>query len=228
MFGLVWSILQPIPLALVLYVVFSSSFRNQVTDYLVYVLSGVVFWSFFQGAVLSSINSLRRNANVLRQLPVQASVFPISAVLSAGVHLALSLAGLLVFVSIIGFAPSMSLLFLPVAVAFAVVFTAGVGLLLCPLALFFGDLHEAINLILGVLIYATPIFYPVSILPAPLQPLVANSPLAALMSCFREPLQHGSLPPLGVLANAFGSALVTFALGWRVFERYRHRIPFHV
>lgn len=228
MFGLVWAVLQPVPLALMLYAVFSGAFREKISEYFVYVICGIVFWSFFQNGIMSAINSLHRNATVLRQLPVQAIVFPLSAAISAGAHLALSLIGLLGVLFLLGLRPSVDLLFLPIAIAIAVVFTAGVGLLLCPLALIFGDLNEAISLILGVLIYATPVFYPVSILPAVLQPIILNSPLAAILTCFREPIQHGALPSWPILANAVVSAGVTFALGWHVFQKYRNRIPFHV
>jgi len=227
-FGLTWALFQPVPLALVLYLVFSGTFREQVPDYAAYVLSGVIFWTFFQNGVLSSINSLHRSAATLRQLPVQAGVFPIAAVISSGVHLSLSLIAVLGLLLATGLAPSPALLSLPVSVVIAVVFTAGVGLLLAPLALFFGDANEAIGLILGVLVYATPVFYPVSVLPPALQSVVVNSPLAAILACFREPILHGALPAAGVMANALGSAAIAFTLGWTVFARYRYRIPFHV
>lgn len=227
-FGLTWALLQPVPLALVLYGVFSGTFRGQVPNYAAYVLSGVIFWSFFQNGVLSSINSLHRSTAVLRQLPVQAAVFPIAAVLSSGVHLALSLVGALALLWAFGLAPSAALLSLPVSVGIAILFTTGVGLLLCPLALFFGDANEAISLILGVLVYATPVFYPVSVLPPPLRPIVLNSPLAAILACFREPILNGAFPTGGIVANAAISATLAFALGWTVFARYRYRIPFHV
>jgi ABC-2 type transport system permease protein len=227
-FGLTWALLQPVPLALVLYGVFSGTFRGLVPNYAAYVLSGVIFWSFFQNGVLSSINSLHRSAAVLRQLPVQASVFPIAAVISSGVHLTLSLIGALVLLLALGLAPSLALLSLPVSVVMAIFFTAGVGLLLCPLALFFGDANEAISLILGVLVYATPVFYPVSVLPPFLQPIVLNTPLAAILACFREPILNGALPSASIMGIAVTSAALAFALGWTVFARYRFRIPFHV
>lgn len=227
-FGLTWALLQPVPLALVLYGVFSGTFRGQVPNYAAYVLSGVVFWSFFQNGVLASINSLHRSTAVLRQLPVQAAVFPIAAVLSSGVHLTLSLVGALAVLLALGLTPSAALLSLPVSVGIAILFTIGVGLLLCPLALFFGDANEAISLILGVLVYATPVFYPVSVLPPLLRPIVSNSPLAAILACFREPILNGAFPPGGIVANAVVSAALAFGLGWTVFARYRYRIPFHV
>lgn len=227
-FGLIWGLLQPAPLALVLYGVFSGTFREHVPNYAAYVLSGVIVWSCFQNGVLSSINSLHRSAAVLRQLPLQASVFPIAAVISSGVQLTLSLIGALALFLAFGLTPSAAWLSLPLAVVLATVFTAGVGLLVCPLALFFGDANEAISLILGVFVYATPVFYPVSSLPPFLQPVVLNSPLAAILACFREPILNGVLPASGIMANALTSAAATFALGWIVFARYRYRIPFHV
>ena len=69
--------LQPLLMMVVLHLVFSSIFRFNVTNYPVYVLSGVLFWNFFNQSIVSSMNSLRQNAGILQKLPVPMEVFPI-------------------------------------------------------------------------------------------------------------------------------------------------------
>lgn len=227
--GFVWTMLQPLLMMLVLQTVFSSVFRGfAITNYPVYALSGVMFWNFFSQSIISSMNSLRGNAQLLQKLPVPKAVFPLANVISGVVNLSFALVPLLLILVVTGHPLTPALLFLPVAILIAALFTLGAGLLLSPLAVFFSDVVELIGVILSLLMYLTPIFYPKEIVPEPLRWVVRFNPVRSILEVFRDPIYQGEIPPLSHLAVSVGIALLAFALGFWVFRRSSDRIPFYV
>lgn len=227
--GFVWTMLQPLLTMLVLQTVFSSVFRGfAITNYPVYALAGIMFWNFFSQSIVSSMNSLRGNAQLLQKLPVPTAVFPLANVISGVVNLAFALVPLLLILLVTGHPLTPALLFLPVSILIAALFTLGAGLLLAPLAVFFSDVVELIGVIMSLLMYLTPVFYPKEIVPEPFAWIVRYNPIRSILEVFRDPIYQGEIPPLSHLAVSVGIAAFVFALGFWVFRRSTDRIPFYV
>jgi ABC-2 type transport system permease protein len=226
--GFVWTMLQPLLMMLVLHLVFSALFRFNLPNYQVYALAGILFWNFFSQSIVSSMNSLRGNAAILQKLPVPKAVFPLATVISGVVNLGFALVPLLLVVVATGHPLRPALLFLPIAVLIAAVFTLGAGLLLSPLAVFFHDVVELIGVALMLLMYLTPVFYPMEIVPDNLRWLVRFNPARSILEVFRDPIYQGEVPPLTHLSVAVAIALLALALGAWAFRRSSDRIPFYV
>jgi ABC-type polysaccharide/polyol phosphate export permease len=227
--GFVWTMLQPLLTMLVLQTVFSSIFRGfSITNYPVYALAGVLFWNFFSQSIVSSMNSLRGNAQLLQKLPVPKAVFPLANVISGVVNLTFALVPLFLILLVTGHPLRPALLFLPVAIFLAALFTLGAGLLLSPLAVFFHDVVELVGVLLSLLMYLTPVFYPKEIVPENLRWVVRYNPIRSILETFRDPIYQGEVPPLSHLAVCTGIAILVFVLGFWVFRRSSDRIPFYV
>jgi len=226
--GFLWTMLQPLLTMLVLQLVFSAIFRFELRNYPVYALSGILFWNFFQQSIIASMNSLRGNAGILRKLPVPCAVFPVATVLSGLLNLSLALVPLGVIMLASGHPLTPALAFLPVAMLLAAVFTLGAGLLLAPLAVFFHDVTELVGVALTLLMYLTPLFYPMAIVPERVRWVVRYNPVRSILEVFRDPIYFGKVPPLQHLTVALGVALTALALGALVFRKTSHRIPFYV
>lgn len=227
--GLFWSMLQPLLTLTVMTVVFSTIFRFDVINYPVYALSGILFWNFFNQSIVASMNSLKGYAHILQKLPVPMAVFPVSTVISGIVNLVLALVPMLAIVVFTNHPIGPSLLFLPVAILIAALFTLGAGLLLAPLAVFFGDVVELITVVLMLLFYMTPIFYPKSIVEGhKLYFLIRYNPVRSILEVFRDPIYFQKIPPLSHLSVAVLLALVALAIGAWAFRRSGDRIPFYL
>jgi ABC-type polysaccharide/polyol phosphate export permease len=226
--GLLWTMLQPLLNMLVLTTVFSSVFRFDIVNYPVYALSGILFWNFFQQGIVSSMNSLRGNASLLQKLAVPRAVFPLAAVGAGTLNLCLALVPLLAILLVTGHPLRLSLLFLPVAVLLMALFTAGFGLLLSPLAVFFFDVVEMLAVVLTLLAYLTPIFYPMTIVPPHWQWVIRFNPLRCVLEVFRYPIYNGSVPPAACIVVAVVAALASLAIGAAVFRKVSDRIPFYI
>ncbi len=226
--GFLWTMLQPLLTMAVLYAVFSSLFRFNIANYPVYVLAGLLFWNFFQQSIITSMNSLRANAQLLQKLPVPILVFPLATVLSGLVNLFLALVPVLALLLVTGHPVTPALLFLPVSILVAALFTLGAGLLLAPLAVFFHDVVEFVTVLFTLAYFLTPVFYPREILPERLAPIVRFNPIRSILEVFRDPIYLGKIPPLTHLTVAAGLAVLALLLGAAAFRRSSDRIPFFV
>ena len=228
MLGLLWTMLQPLLYMLVLTLVFSSIFRFNVRNYPVYALSGILFWNFFSQSIVCSMNSLKGNAVLMQKLPIPHLVFPVATVISGLVNLILALVPLFAILIVTGQPLRPSLFFLPVAILLAALFTLGAGMLLSPLAVFFSDTVELVGVMLTLMMYMTPIFYPMSIVPKKMEWVIRYSPIRSILEVFRDPIYYGKIPPLSHLAVATSVTVVIVALGYWVFRRSGDRIPFYL
>ena len=226
--GFVWTMLQPLLTMIVLHVVFSTMFRFDVDNYPVYVLAGVLFWNFFSQSIVSSMNSLRGNASLLKKLPVPHAVFPVATVISGVINLVLALVPLFIVLVVTGHPLTPALLFLPVSILIAALFTLGAGLLLSPLAVFFYDVVELVGVLMMLGMYLTPVFYPMSIVPERFRWIVRFNPVRSILEVFRDPIYYGKVPPLSHLTVAASVAVLLFAIGYWSFRRSADRIPFYV
>ena len=229
--GFTWTMLQPLLTMLVLQLVFSSLFRFKLDygNYPVYALSGILFWNFFSQSIVASMNSLKGNAVLLKKLPIPKEVFPLSTVISGVINLCLAIVPLLLILLATHHPLTPALFFLPVSILLAALFTMGAGLLLSTLAVFFSDVVEMIGVVLSILMYLTPIFYPMSILKdSRYLPLVRFNPVRSILEVFRDPIYHGKVPPLTHLTVCVGIALAALAIGAFAFRKSSDRIPFYI
>jgi homopolymeric O-antigen transport system permease protein len=226
--GLLWTMLQPLLMMLVFYTVFSSLFRFNISNYPVYALAGILFWNFFQQSIITSMNSLKGNAHILQKVPVPKAIFPVATVLSGIINLSLALVPLLLILIVTGHPLRPALAFLPVSILIAAIFTIGAGLLLSPLAVFFSDIIELVGVLLMLVMYMTPIFYPMAIVPDHLRWTVRFNPVRSILEVFRDPIYYGKIPPLSHISIACTVALVAFGLGALMFRRSTNRIPYYL
>lgn len=227
--GFVWTLLHPLMTMTVLSVVFSEVFRPQVAHYALHALAGIVFWQFFSQTITSSLYSLKGNAAVLTKLPLPTSLFPLSTVLSGLVNALFAVVPLLIIVFVSGARPSAGVLVaLPVSLLATTVFTLGVSLLLAPLAVMFSDTIEVVGILLTLLMYLTPVFYPSDIVPPRYQWVVTLNPLAAMLDLFRAPLLGQAAPSMAVWLVVFAASVVAITAGALVFVRVSRRLALYL
>ena len=226
--GFAWTMLQPMLMMGVLHIAFSTIFKFNVENYPVYVLAGLLFWNFFSQSIVASMNSLRANSGLIQKLPVPKSVFPLAVVISGVINLCLALLPLFVLLMVTGHPLRPALLFLPVSILIAALFTLGAGLLLAPLAVFFHDIVELIGVILQIVLFLTPIMYPMVIVPERWLWIVRFNPVRSILEVFRDPIFYGKIPPASHLTVAALLAIGLFALGAFAFSRTSRRITMYL
>jgi ABC-type polysaccharide/polyol phosphate export permease len=115
-----------------------------------------------------------------------------------------------------------------VSILLAGLFTLGAGLLLSPLAVFFSDVVELVTVVLTLLMYLTPIFYPMAIVPEQYRWVVRFNPERSILEVFRDPIYYGKIPPLAHVGVCVAVALTALLIGTLAFRRSSDRIPFYI
>lgn len=226
--GFVWTMLQPLLTMLVLQMVFSTIFRFEILNYPVYALAGILFWNFFSQSIIASMNSLRGNASLISKMPVPKEVFPLATVIAGVVNLLLALVPLFAILLATGHPIRPAILFLPIAILLAGLFTLGVGLLLSPMAVFFHDVVELVGVVMTLMMYLTPVFYPMSIIPGRLLWVVRFNPIRSVLEVFRDPIYLGKIPPWSHLSVVLVIVVLALVVGSFFFRRSSDRIPLYV
>lgn len=225
--GVGWSLLHPLLTMGVQYVVFSALFRPAVENYPLYLLAGVVCFSFFQESVSAALTAVVGNAGLITKVHVPPAVYPLSRASSSAVNLTLSLLPLLLLAAFTGaLRPAAALL--PAALGLLALFSLGVGLALACMMVFFRDTQFLWGVGSMLWMYLTPVFYPLSILPEPLRDFVAVNPLYRLLGLVRTLLLSGRVPDVREWAACALAAAAAFFFGAAVFRRYEDRFIFYL
>lgn len=217
--GYVWSILDPLVMAGIYFFVFQVVFRRSVGDdpYIVFLLSGLLPWMWFTGAVSDSTRAFLREAKLVRSTKIPRTIWVLRLVASKGIEFALSLPVLALFAVLGGAQLHWQVVFFPVAMALQAVLVTGVGLLVAPLVVFFRDLERATKLALRFLFYASPIIYGTRDLPESLHLLAAFNPLSGIFGLYRSAFFPEQLDLTEALVGA-GMCFLLLAVGLAVFR----------
>jgi ABC-2 type transport system permease protein len=163
--GYLWSLIRPLMLFGVLLFVFTKVFKlggEEVKHYPVFLLLGIVLFTFFQEATTNSVTSVVAQEGVVRKTQFPRLVIPLSTVLTGAFNFCLNLLVVLAFVLAFGVEPAWTWLLFPLALAALFVLTATMGMALSVLYVRFRDVAIIWLVLAQVLFYATPILYPIT------------------------------------------------------------------
>jgi lipopolysaccharide transport system permease protein len=229
-FGLLWTMLNPLLLMVVYTVVFATIMKAPQRNFAIFLLSGLLPWLFFSISVLQGLNSILANQELIRKVRVPQAVFPLSVVGSNLVNFTLSLVPLVLLMAVLRQPFTPALLFLPVGILILTVFTSGVTLLFATFTVFFRDVRHLAEVALQMLMYLSPVFYDLQMLGQrdawwfhAFRFLLKVNPLWYLLDLIRSPVYYGRLPSLQTTGIACAAALAALALGYFVFQRLSPR-----
>lgn len=185
--GYLWSLLKPLMMFGVLYIVFTKIIRlgNDIPFYPAYLLLGLVLWTFFVEATVAGMNAIVGRGDMIRKVSIPKYTIVISSVLSAFVTFLLNMVVVFVFMIFnnVPFQPSIFLAILYIIEL--IVFCLGISFLLSALYVRFRDFSHIWDVILQILFYTTPIIYSLAIVPASFVKIVAISPLTQIIQDIR-------------------------------------------
>jgi ABC-2 type transport system permease protein len=231
-FGYLWSLVRPLMLFAVLLVVFTRIFRFEVVNYPVLLLFNLVVFGLFQEGTGAAVNSVLAQEGIVRKTQFPRLVIPLSSVLVAFFTLALNLIAVFVFILAYGVDPQWTWLLLPLILLLVLVLTCAVSLLLSALNVRFRDVAIIWTVMATVLLYGSPIIYPITILePSFLRDVLLANPLTLIFEQARswiiDPAAPGAVEVAGGWLNMLPAAAIYVAvcfLGVWVFRREAPKI----
>lgn len=227
--GYVWSILNPLLIMLVMMVVFSSMFKHNIDNFPVYLFIGRMFFSFVTDATNSGMRSITGNAGLIKKTPVPKYIFPIANITSAAVTFLFSLGAFAIVLVFTRTPINVSVVFFPVIVIQAYLFSLGLGFFLAQLNVFFRDTTHLYSVFTTAWMYLTPIFYPLENLSPKMQHVISNyNPIYFFVEQGRQIFLQGMVPSGMLMVKGFVSGLLMLVVGLLLFKRNQDKFILHI
>ena len=220
--GFFWSLLSPLLLALVLYFVFRHLWGRE-QDFAINLLVGIMAWQFFTTATTSSLRAIVGNVGLVTRVYIPRQILVLSEALSTLINSLLTFLVLLPIIAVLlGHLPVTVPLFFLIHIIYFF-FIYGAGLLLSSLFVYFRDLNQIWQVLIRVLFFCSPIFYPISIVPASLMPYYTLNPLTQFIIVYRDVMVAGDLPSLYSMVVVIGFSVTAYLVGSLVFSKLQCR-----
>jgi len=218
--GMLWSVLNPLGMMVIMSIVFSHVFRGNIQNFPVYLMCGQVIFNFYNEASTVAMGSILGNSALIKKVYVPKYLFPMSKICSCFVNLMTSFAALLIVIIATGTQLKWTVILLFMPVFYIFVFSLGMGLLLSALVVTFRDLQHLYGVLITALMYLTPIFYPIEILPDWVAGIVGLNPLANIIEMLREVIMYGTVPDGILHLKCILSCTIAMTLGlWTFYKQ---------
>ena len=213
--GYLWSLLKPLLMFGTLYLVFSVFVRWDVENYKLYLLLGIILWNFLSEVTLNSMVLLGGKAPILKKIYFPRWIIVIASSLTSVFSLLLNVVVFFIFFILSGAHFHITIWFLPLYLVELYVLTVGATLLLCALYPKFRDIHHIWEVFVQLGFWATPIIYPISIVPEKYHKLIFLNPAARIIQGCRQAIIGPSGEFMGFASHIIVTliAVCIFAVG---------------
>ncbi|MDP2996916.1 MAG: ABC transporter permease [Bryobacterales bacterium] len=222
--GVFWSLANPLVMMGVLTFVFRKILAGgPIEDFPLFVLTGLVPFNFFSVAWLNGSTSVFDNSGLIKKVGFPREIVPISSVLGNTVHFGVQTGLLIVFTLSFGKGIHLSWLWLPVVMAFEIVFVCGLALLSSAIDVYVRDVRYVVESANLVVFWLVPVFYSFTIIPAHYREVYQLNPIAAVVLAFRHILLEAKAPPEVLLVKLALVSTAMLGIGLFVFGRLKRR-----
>lgn len=227
--GVLWSVLNPLLMMVVLAVVFSNVLKfGNIPNFPLYLILGNTIFALMSDSTRDGMYSILESSSLIKKVHIEKLIFPLEKVIFHVVNFCFSLIAVALVMLWFRVIPTPRALFLPLLVLYVAVFSAGLSMLLSALAVFFRDVLHLWGVVVTAWTYATPLFYPVELLPDTLQKAEAFNPMYHYVTYFRDIFLYGITPGLEENLVCLGMAAITFLVGYLVFRKFEKKFILYV
>lgn len=218
--GFLWTYLNPLCQVVIYSAVFSIVFRVQIEKFYLYLIIGMMPWTFFSTTVQGGANCIRAQSEMVKKIYFPREVLPISFATSSFVNMLLSF--IITFLAIAtanwGFNLS-AILYLPLVMIIEYFFSLGLLLIVSAVTVYFRDLEHIMSVLMMAWIYVTPIMYDVSYIPEEFRDIFFANPMTPIICAYHDILYYKQLPDVNYLIQSGIVAFVVLVIGFLAFAK---------
>lgn len=218
--GAAWAIFQPL-FAMLLFTLFFGKLARIPSDnvpYPLFAYAGLLPWTFFANAVTNSSNSLVGSSSLITKVYFPRLIIPVAAVAAGLLDLAIAFVLLIPLLVYYGIVPGPSVLFLPIFVLLTTLLAIGVGLWSAALNVKYRDVRYALPFLIQLWLFASPVIYPLSLVPDRWRWVLQLNPMTGFIEGFRASL-FGRAPDIQAIAIGVVVTLLVLLIGIFTFRR---------
>ena len=233
--GVLWSLLYPVLMMAVMAVVFSNVFKFSVpgVNYLVYLMTGLTFFNYYNEASNLAMSSVVGNFSLLNKIYIPKYIFPLSKCLFVGINFLLTLIPLYAVILLSGSGETkchitVIHLLLPYSFLCLLIFTIGISFILSTISVFLRDMFYIYGIVLTILSYFTPIMYDISMLDPIIQKVLKLNPLYHYITFARTIILYDQVPSLRSFVICGASCLIVFIAGVIIFKKNQDKFIYYM
>ncbi len=222
-FGVLWSFINPLLQIAVYAIVFPLIMRNNIPNYTVFMVCGLIPWAYFSSSVNRSTFVMIENGNILKKVYFPREILPLSLVTSETVNFLISSIIILVFTLANGIALSWLIVLFPVVLLVQYVLQLGIALILSSVTVYFRDLNHFMGVLLQLFFYATPIVYSIETIPENFRWILKFNPMTYIIEGYRSIFYTHEMPDFKAIGIVFAIAVALLILGYLLFNKLQKR-----
>lgn len=217
--GILWSFINPLLTVLVYAIVFPYILRVKQENYLIFLIVGVIPWSFVTNVIMQGSTSILNNAEIIKKVYFPREILPISVATSGLVNFLISSLIILIFIIFSGIGLTKYILLFPFIAILQYLLLLGITFITCSVDIYMRDLEYIVNFFLNLAFYATPIIYSVDMFPAKFRWILNINPFAVIIESYRDILLNGVFPDISSLLYITILSLVVLFFGYFIFRK---------
>ena len=219
--GVIWSFVNPLLQVLVYAIVFPYLIGNRVDNYVVYLITGIIPWTFFSTVIQTCGTCIKANSGIIKKVYFPRIILPLSAMISGLINFFISCLIILLFCFLFGVGISWHIVFVPLYALIEGVFALGIGMIVGACDAYVQDLEYIVNFLLQLAFYGTPIVYDIGQFESAglLGKLVMMNPMTQIVTAFRDCFLYHRLPDFNMLVPLTAVALIMLGIGTLVFNK---------
>ena len=218
--GVLWSFVNPLLQVLIYAIVFPFILRNTQENYVVFLIIGILPWTWFTTSIGQGTPCILYNAGIVKKVYFPREILPISVVTSGMINYLISFIIILIFLLVSGIGFSIYILYIPLIIIIQYILSFGILLITSAINVYIRDTEYIVNFIINMLFYATPILYsPEVFAKSPISWIFKINPLAVIITGYRDALFYKTLPNLSSLGIVFVGSVVLLLIGIAIFRK---------
>lgn len=220
--GFIWWVLEPLMYLAIFYVVFSKIKQVKTENFVQFLLVGLIFWQWFKSSISQSSSIVLNQLNLLRQIKIPAWLFPVIKISANTFKFSIVFCLLLAFLWATGFNPKLNYFYSIEIIFVQFLLINGIVLCLASIVPFVPDIRVIVdNLMIGMF-FVTGIFFPITMIPQPLQSYLYLNPMAKVISNAREVLINNNPPNHMDLLYVALIGIVFILIGLQLFKYFQN------
>lgn len=221
--GFGWALGGPLLQVVVFSTIFQGALGSQMPSYACFVFVGVLVWGWFQSSLGNSVNLITGNAALARQPGFPLAMLPFVTVNVRFLHMLIALPLMLILLWWNGIHATVAWLALPVLALIQYLLCVGLAYPLASLNVLHRDTQHIVSVLLQLMMFVTPIFYNIQVVPEPMRSWFNLNPMVSMVSAWRAVLLEGRWPDAGPLWILSAVAVFFLVVGRKMFVAQSHR-----
>ncbi len=217
--GVLWSFVNPLLTVLVYAIVFPYIMRVKTENYLIFLIIGVIPWTFFTTVITQGIVTVRVNEGIIKKVYFPREILPISVAVSGLVNFFISSLIILLFCIFGGIGITWHLVFLPVIALLQFLLVLGITFAFSAINVYVKDVEYIVQFFISMLFYATPVLYSTDLFPLKYRWLLYLNPMTSIIEAYRDIFMYHTLPTIASLGYVILIAIIVFTIGLFIFKK---------